>query len=521
MSSDSESEAAAALPPRIRAVAAFVAALSVVALFDSIGSLLSFHGEPSASLLILAVGWVVSYVALHRPNGRGPTVAGVVLGTLFFGFVAMAFCGIAETASPVPGLIAAGLTALFTVALRAFARWTLRSWTGHKEPVTRAAILCCVLCVPWAILRAHDTGGAVLVPVAVLIGAAVAFVVSGVSKPMRAALPRFGGAIALTTLVAVSTVYFFRSYEDRWQGPRWEIARVLGFEGARIERLAARNGVVCASQSGETFRCWGDRKRLFDRAEGARKVAPLSIPGVERVVIGPKTVCVLFQDQSAPRCATAIYNVPVPVYSRLVGLDHPRDVAIDSDNVFGIEKSGAIFEYHTPSEGATVVVGVPPARAVVADGHRCAVTEAGDIFCWGPNQDHQCTGEEAESVAPRKANLPRPAIQVSVTYGETFALLEDGTLYRWGRNGYDDSKRPDAVPVPFPLPSPLSRVVLGYQRGCGVTRKNELLCWGRYMDEKSVPPTVLPTQGAVRLLEGDGKTMCFADDGGLKCWGWY
>ena len=63
--------------------------------------------------------------------------------------------------------------------------------------------------------------------------------------------------------------------------------------------------------------------------------------------------------------------------------------------------------------------------------------EDGAVWTWGRNDLYQLgyktTG--TYSVNPRRVELPLPAVYVTSYNSQSFAILEDGSLWSWGNNG--------------------------------------------------------------------------------------
>jgi len=117
--------------------------------------------------------------------------------------------------------------------------------------------------------------------------------------------------------------------------------------------------------------------------------------------------------------------------------------------------------------------------------HTCAVTKAGDVWCWGTGPFLQQASGAAVTTerAPVKLDLP-PATSVSVGYASACAAV-DGGLHCWGSNT-------NAQLAPHPTPS----------------------------DDKGFPRAVaLPTGAPIRAMVVGTATFALRDDGTLVTWG--
>ncbi|MEO0811282.1 MAG: hypothetical protein AAFY60_00370 [Myxococcota bacterium] len=121
------------------------------------------------------------------------------------------------------------------------------------------------------------------------------------------------------------------------------------------------------------------------------------------------------------------------------------------------------------------------------------VVRSGRVYCWGSNeyQELGVPGAALATTTPIEVALPSPAVAVSTRGNEdgaetahSCALLEDGTLACWGRNGSGQlglgPGAPNPVLSPTLLPSPTNAVAISVGGGhsCARTQTGELWCWG-------------------------------------------
>ena len=118
-------------------------------------------------------------------------------------------------------------------------------------------------------------------------------------------------------------------------------------------------------------------------------------------------------------------------------------LALDGDgNLWGWGNN----EYHTISASKEELILTPTyietgdirIQSMAAGGFTVAlVDEDGAVWTWGRNDLYQLgyktTG--AYSVNPRRVELPLPAVYVTSYNSQSFAILEDGSLWSWGNNG--------------------------------------------------------------------------------------
>lgn len=140
--------------------------------------------------------------------------------------------------------------------------------------------------------------------------------------------------------------------------------------------------------------------------------------------------------------------------------------------------------------------GAPPTGVVqlaLGAQHSCVRTLGGEVYCWGGNGHGQIGVADLPgelSLTPTRVKLPGPASAVAAGTYTTCAILMDGKLLCWGRNGdaeMGSGVGPDAklpVEVPMPTADRVDRVALGEAHACAITAPETsplgtVWCWGR------------------------------------------
>jgi alpha-tubulin suppressor-like RCC1 family protein len=179
--------------------------------------------------------------------------------------------------------------------------------------------------------------------------------------------------------------------------------------------------------------------------------------------------------------------------------------------------------------------------------HSCAVTEEGEVHCWGGNSWGQmgfAPAEDNSVGAPKKIEgLPEIAM-VALNGTQSCAVSGAGELWCWGApgpvtaGGHGFPGPADHVP-PFRVGSPASyvEVALADGYGCARTAEGEIDCWGEKLaaqiglaggpacvgdpDGVCLLPVRLGTGARFsKIVAGRGRTCGLAkDDGGVWCWG--
>jgi cysteine-rich repeat protein len=145
----------------------------------------------------------------------------------------------------------------------------------------------------------------------------------------------------------------------------------------------------------------------------------------------------------------------------------------------------------------TLFLGNFTATAISTRYHTCAVSKDGVVICWGPNGAGELglghTNTECSGAAQNVVNLGKKATAITTGFGHTCALLEDGSVKCWGLNASGQLGLDDAE-----------------SRGDGPGEMGE-----------SLPSVNLGTnKKATMIAAGWSHTCAILDDGSVKCWGY-
>ena len=149
--------------------------------------------------------------------------------------------------------------------------------------------------------------------------------------------------------------------------------------------------------------------------------------------------------------------------------------------------------------GSVRLVGLGPSVgrrvADVAAGsqHTCALTEAGRVWCWGRNFNGQVgDGTTQPRFRPVEATgnlVGLKVVQVTAGGAHTCALTDDGEVWCWGRNSEgqlgDGSKNAASSPVQvagLPQGVTFTSIAAGEGFTCGTASDGGAYCWGRNSD---------------------------------------
>lgn len=188
------------------------------------------------------------------------------------------------------------------------------------------------------------------------------------------------------------------------------------------------------------------------------------------------------------------------------------------------------------------IPGVPPLASLSAmTSHVCALSAAGEAWCWGDNSMGQLgDGTDQPRNAPVKVAGETRFSGISVGSTFTCALALDGTAYCWGFGGTGnlgqpapDNCGPNAVACaksPLPLVGRnYTAIASGMRHACAVDAEGAAHCWGfNFLGEAGstalgetvpAPRQVSGTNVFASIGAGDAFTCALTTAGRAYCWG--
>ncbi len=167
-------------------------------------------------------------------------------------------------------------------------------------------------------------------------------------------------------------------------------------------------------------------------------------------------------------------------------------------------------------------------RAISAShGFTCALTETGEVWCWGGNEAGQL-GEAPSVSQPAPVRVKGLSGAVFLGRGEaryTCAVTEMGDVWCWGR----DSRVAANPTMPRRIEGLLPVAHVGQQSGaaCALTRVGTVFCW-RFAESMlggdpsrpfETPVPISGVSGAVALSTGWYHACVLDAAGAARCWG--
>lgn len=132
----------------------------------------------------------------------------------------------------------------------------------------------------------------------------------------------------------------------------------------------------------------------------------------------------------------------------------------------------------------------PASELLVGRDHACALTQGGDVWCWGNRNVLGVRADPAGCRAgvSRLACPPTPVARASMSYrhlgsgsytNAVCAIDETGTAWCWGEDDFD--RLPDSSsgePVRIDGLPPLAEIAVADRFVCAIDRDHDVWCWG-------------------------------------------
>ena len=170
-----------------------------------------------------------------------------------------------------------------------------------------------------------------------------------------------------------------------------------------------------------------------------------------------------------------------------------------------------------------------------------AILEDGSLYAWGNNESGKLgVGDEVNKNTPTKVNLPGKIKELITTNGSSvYALMEDSSLYSWGKNSYGQLGVGDKInkntPTIVNLPGKIKKLITSYSASYAILEDGSLYSWGENNsgelgvgsnEDKNTPTKVTAINGKIMdlIINSDKNYTCesiFAilEDGSLYAWG--
>ena len=348
------------------------------------------------------------------------------------------------------------------------------------------------------------------------------------------------------------------------------------------DSIAVGAAHTCALRDGTAW-CWGSNDmRQAGLASGAQSYLPVAVPGrtFASATTGSVHTCGVEADGEAycwgsnehgqlgtqpavlPWCPVGVgYSVACTAApTRVAGAQAWRQLDAGAAHTCGVTTAGAAYCWGSSDFGALgtaqpdsvcgeVTVGIrcigapapvaggqPFAQISAGSGFTCALTAAGQAWCWGRNADGQLgNGTTASSAVPVAVAGGHVFRRISAGEASACGVAVGGTVLCWGDNTYGrlgtgptgDRTVPTAVTSPGTVAYRMVQV--GSRHACAAATDDRVFCSGSNASgevgdgtqvSRAIPGQVSTTEGFYDVGAGAGFSCGItAPAGEVYCWG--
>jgi len=191
---------------------------------------------------------------------------------------------------------------------------------------------------------------------------------------------------------------------------------------------------------------------------------------------------------------------------------------------WGVNASGELgagaFGSDTSFVPLAVAGGIRFGSLGVGASHSCALTSNGTAYCWGAGDQGQLgNGSRASRLTPVQVSTTVRFSQIAPGRYHTCALTDSGDVYCWGGGSFGLGITPTKVPLAVPL----TVIASGENQSCGLDASGILYCWNVFpggsvqplgSDVRFVALSI--TRGTKCALTADGKVYCWGNNQFMK-----
>lgn len=303
-----------------------------------------------------------------------------------------------------------------------------------------------------------------------------------------------------------------------------------------LQSVSAGAGTACGIGVDNHIYCWG-RDDLGQLGDGSRGTAV--VDKVVRATVGNERFkAVSVGGRPTVPTFSQLYGEPGKVAE--VGSAHACAISL-ADRIFcwGSDSSGQLGDARTINSSTPIPLdelyqNVSWSRVSAGGFHTCAITVAGDAYCWGLNNAGQLgTGvNNGLSQVPVLVSGGLRFREISAGTLHTCGVAVDGSVYCWGDgdNGKLGLGASADVLVPTQVPGLSSIVAIssGDAHTCAINSSGSAFCWGTNAwgqlgngsaSGTSTPTVVVGPQSFRQISAGTSHTCAIDTSDVAYCWG--
>ena len=215
------------------------------------------------------------------------------------------------------------------------------------------------------------------------------------------------------------------------------------------------------------------------------------------------------------------------------------DLSIGAHQSCGIIENGSVYcwgrnnygqlgdnstgDSHLPNY--TMIPGNSKAIAITSGlHHSCALMDNNSIYCWGYNNRGQLgDGSYTTGYKPVMSNFNPTSRIVQISAGGEFtcALIENGSIYCWGQNSYNQVEGDESDELSSSTPNPyyvnitengnFASFDSGNSNICAITKSSDIRCWGS--NTGSIDSFFARTASKITYIENSATRKLLAPQG--------
>ncbi len=254
--------------------------------------------------------------------------------------------------------------------------------------------------------------------------------------------------------------------------------------------------------------CWGGGNfNVLLLGWGVSSAVPVEIPlaaPATAIAVGGRHACAILDDERVScwgsgdtgQLGHGAHETPeAPVFAE--GLDDVATIAAGGGHTCAITDRGALFCWGLNNggqagtgDGEWSVPEPAPVRDIAAvsavalgTAHSCAITNHGELLCWGQNWNGQVGNGTTQGQITRPSLVDAEMEFTAVAAGANHSCaVADGEVFCWGYNGSGQLGTGDNQIRPRPtLTGPeasVTSVGAGHEHACAVDEDGHVWCWG-------------------------------------------
>ena len=267
--------------------------------------------------------------------------------------------------------------------------------------------------------------------------------------------------------------------------------------------------------------------RTITTSPTTNTIYTLGLPA-EQVAIGAHQVC-LVSSAGQVSCEGGGYwgSTLITAFSPLLDVSMPAAASVsvgmgpgnnnDSSDIgfdCAVEQTHALrcwgYDGVTSSPYGFRTMGSGTSVSVSPFAFACGVLDDAGVSCWGAR---------ATAVRFSQAALP-PVTQIGSGNSHVCALSAAGEVWCWGSNAVGQSTSPDGGPALVPNLGNVVQIAVGAFHSCALTGSGAVTCWGTSNNGVVGGPSPFTLDaGATKVVASDD-TTCVLQPDGVRCWGW-